>query len=267
MENKTAHVFDLTKTETHRRHQRKLSKNSKICEELLIVGTKVQTQKNLSRPRRKQVPQASLLFSPKSPHKLQHYQASDPRIQQKSWRTSKLVRLTVSQKRKKLWSWLVSLVSRSATKVSKISKGSRRNICHRRTLRTPGYQRTNVLGLTVFAILGTTGQPKLCDHFCPCKRQQSQSLSHLSQMNSHLRWRELLVKLLLREIAKTSSKKRRSRWIIFLQICLPFWMRFQAQENDLTKGWWITLLKILATFMRWKNHCKKQNLFEHKFHS
>jgi small subunit ribosomal protein S2 len=37
----------------------------------------------------------------------------------------------------------------------------------------------NVLGTTVFAILGTTGQPKLCDHFIPANVNNLKSLNFI----------------------------------------------------------------------------------------
>jgi len=38
----------------------------------------------------------------------------------------------------------------------------------------------NVLGVTVFAILGTTGQPKLCDYFVPGNVNNLKSLTFLT---------------------------------------------------------------------------------------
>lgn len=39
----------------------------------------------------------------------------------------------------------------------------------------------NVLGITVFAILGTTGQPKLCDHFVPANVNNLKSLMFITE--------------------------------------------------------------------------------------
>jgi small subunit ribosomal protein S2 len=39
----------------------------------------------------------------------------------------------------------------------------------------------NVLGITVFAILGTTGQPKLCDHFVPANVNNLKSLLFVTE--------------------------------------------------------------------------------------
>ena len=38
----------------------------------------------------------------------------------------------------------------------------------------------NVLGITVFAILGTTGQPKLCDYFIPANVNNLKSLTFIT---------------------------------------------------------------------------------------
>jgi small subunit ribosomal protein S2 len=175
------HVFDLTKTEAHLAETKKaLEEFCKSGKELLIVGTKVQTQKIALISQKKQDTQVSPLSGYQVSSRTTRLSSVRSVNTTKSWRISKQVRSIVSTKKKKLWRWLVSPSQKALRRYQRHEEISWWNFVIDGHYELQAIKEANVLGITVFAILGTTGQPKLCDHFVPANVNNLKSLMFIT---------------------------------------------------------------------------------------
>lgn len=176
------HVFDLTKTEKHLAETKKaLEEFCKSGKELLIVGTKVQTQK-IAQDLAEKTGHASVT-SVWVPGLLTNYNTIKRQIREynkimKDIETGEINRL--SKKEKAMVMTRLTRLKKRYEGIKDLKKAPEGIFVIDGHYELQAIKEANVLGLTVFAILGTTGQPKLCDHFVPANVNNLKSLTFIT---------------------------------------------------------------------------------------
>jgi hypothetical protein len=203
------HVFDLTKTEAHLEETKKaLEEFCKSGKELLIVGTKVQTQKIASDLAEKTG--HSSVTAVWVPGLLTNYTTIKGQVREynKIRKISKQVKSIVSTKKKKLWRWLVSAVSKNATKVSKrwrkllMEYLSSMVTTSSRQSKKPMYS----VSLSLLSSVPLVNQNSVITS--SLQMSIISSLSSSSPTNSLHQWSELSVKLSQRRLQRNQATKK-----------------------------------------------------------
>ena len=177
------HVFDLTKTEAHLAETKKaLEEFCKSGKELLIVGTKVQTQKIASDLAEKTG--HSSVTSVWVPGLLTNYTTIKRQVREynkimKDIETGEINRL--NKKEKAMTMTRLSRLKKRYEGIKDMKKSPDGIFVIDGHYELQAIKEANVLGITVFAILGTTGQPKLCDHFVPGNVNNLKSLMFITE--------------------------------------------------------------------------------------
>ncbi len=176
------HVFDLTKTESHLiEMQKALEEFCKSGKDLLIVGTKVQTQKIAQDLAEKTG--HSCITSVWVPGLLTNYNTIKRQVREynkimKDIETGEINRL--SKKEKAMVMTRLSRLKKRYEGIKEMKKAPDGIFVIDGHYELQAIKEANVLGITVFAILGTTGQPKLCDYFVPGNVNNLKSLSFVT---------------------------------------------------------------------------------------
>lgn len=175
------HVFDLTKTEAHLAETKAaLEEFCKSGKELLIVGTKVQTQKIASDLAEKTG--HSSVTAVWVPGLLTNYNTIKRQVREynkimKDIETGEINRL--SKKEKAMVMTRLTRLKKRYEGIKEMKKAPDGIFVIDGHYELQAIKEANVLGTTVFAILGTTGQPKLCDHFIPANVNNLKSLNFI----------------------------------------------------------------------------------------
>lgn len=177
------HVFDLTKTEKHLAETKSaLEEFCKSGKELLIVGTKVQTQK-IASDLAERTGHASVT-SVWVPGLLTNYTTIKRQVREynkimKDIETGEINRL--SKKEKAMVMTRLTRLKKRYEGIKEMKKAPEGIFVIDGHYELQAIKEANVLGITVFAILGTTGQPNLCDFFVPANVNNLKSLTFITE--------------------------------------------------------------------------------------
>lgn len=175
------HVFDLTKTEKYLEEMKKvLEEFCKGGKELLIVGSKVQTQKIAADLA--QVTGHPCVTAVWVPGLLTNFNTIKRQIREynriiKDIETGEINRL--NKKEKAMTMTRLSRLRKRYDGIKEMKRAPDGIFVIDGHYELQALKEANVLGITVFAILGTTGQPKLCDHFVPANVNNLKSLTYI----------------------------------------------------------------------------------------
>lgn len=163
------HVFDLTKTEKLLAEMKEaLAEFCKAGKELLIVGSKVQVQKIAEDLAAKTGhPSVTSVWVPGL---LTNYTTIKRQVReynkiQKDIETGEINRL--NKKERAMVMTRLTRLQKRYEGIKDMKKSPDAIFVIDGHYETQAIKEANVLGIPVFAILGTTGQPKLCTHFVP----------------------------------------------------------------------------------------------------
>lgn len=176
------HVFDLTKTEAHLAEMKTaITEFCKSGKELVIVGTKVQTQK-IAQDLSEKTGHSSVT-SVWVPGLLTNYTTIKRQVREynkimKDIETGEINRL--SKKEKAMVMTRLTRLKKRYEGIKDMKKAPDAIFVIDGHYELQAIKEANVLGITVFAILGTTGQPKLCDYFIPANVNNLKSLTFIT---------------------------------------------------------------------------------------
>ena len=176
------HVFDLGKTEAHLSEMKSaLAEFCKAGKELLIVGTKVQTQKIASDLAEKTG--HSCVTSVWVPGLLTNYTTIKRQVREynkimKDIETGEINRL--SKKEKAMVMTRLTRLKKRYEGIKEMKKAPDGIFVIDGHYEMQALKEANVLGIKVFAVLGTTGQPKMCDYFVPANVNNLKSLTFIT---------------------------------------------------------------------------------------
>ncbi len=177
------HVFDLVKTEKYLDETKKaLEEFCKSGKELLIVGTKVQAQKIASDLAEKTGhPSVTAVWVPGL---LTNYSTIKRQVREynkiaKDIETGEINRL--SKKEKAVVMTRFSRLKKRYEGLKELKKAPDGIFVIDGRYESQAIKEANVLKLPVFAILGTTGEPNLCDYFIPANVNNLKSLTFITE--------------------------------------------------------------------------------------